>query len=134
MHNDVRSYRTGNRFITDLTDDANAHVAGCGDGLLNIFVPHATAGLAVIELHAGTESDLEAAVDRLLPPRDIYAHRHGSVGHGRDHVLPAFTAPALTLPVAGGRIPLGTWQSIVLVDSNTDNPLRQVRFTFLPTG
>jgi len=131
VHSDVRTYRTGDQFISDLTDDANAHVVGRGDGLLNIFVPHATAGLAVIELHAGTEADLAAAVERLLPRSDIYAHRHGSQGHGRDHVLPAFTAPVLTLPVVQGRVPLGTWQSIVLVDSNADNPTRQVRYSFV---
>jgi secondary thiamine-phosphate synthase enzyme len=103
-----------------------------GDGLCHVFVPHATAGVALIETGSGSESDLEDAIDRLLPPEDIYRHRHGSRGHGRDHVLPAFISPALTLPVLGGRPTLGTWQSVVLVDTNADNPDRKVRLSFLP--
>ena len=102
-----------------------------GDGLCHIFVPHATAGVAVIETGSGSEPDLEDAIDRLLPREDIYQHRHGSRGHGRDHVLPAFISPSLTLPVVEGRPQLGTWQSVVLVDTNTDNPDRQVRLSFL---
>ncbi len=131
MDSQVLSLQTGDRFITDLTADVGAFLAGRGDGLLNVFVPHATAGLAVFELHAGSESDLAATVERLLPRQDIYRHRHGSPGHGRDHVLPAFLAPTMTFPVVGGNVPLGTWQSIVLVDPNVDNPQRSVRLSFL---
>ncbi len=131
MDSQVLSLQTGDRFITDLTADVGAFVAGRGDGLLNVFVPHATAGLAVFELHAGSESDVAATVERLLPRQDIYRHRHGSPGHGRDHVLPAFLAPTMTFPVLGGHVPLGTWQSIVLVDPNVDNPQRSVRLSFL---
>lgn len=130
MDTELREYRTGSRLITDLTGDIGRFLAGRGDGLLNVFVPHATAGLAVIELHAGSEEDLAATIDRLLPAEDIYRHRHGSRGHGRDHVLPAFLAPVLTFPVVRGAIPLGTWQSIVLVDPNRDNPDRSVRLSF----
>jgi secondary thiamine-phosphate synthase enzyme len=97
-----------------------------------VFVPHATAGLALIETGSGSESDLADAVERLLPRQGAYRHRHGSTGHGRDHVLPAFVAPSLTVPVLGGRPALGTWQSLVLVDSNVDNPVRRVRLSFLP--
>ena len=103
-----------------------------GDGLLNVFVPHATAGLALIETGSGTEADLEATLDRLLPRDDRWTHRHGSPGHGADHVLPAFLSPSLALPVLGGAPTLGTWQSIVLVDLNRDNPQRKVRASFLP--
>ncbi len=124
---------TGSRLITDLSRDAEAFLTGRGDGLLNVFVPHATAGLAVIELHAGTESDVADALERLLPRQDIYRHRHGSVGHGRDHVLPAFLSPTMTFPVIGGAVPWGTWQSLVLVDPNGDNPERSVRLSFLTT-
>jgi thiamine phosphate synthase YjbQ (UPF0047 family) len=95
-------------------------------------VPHATAGLALIETGAGSEEDLGAAISRLLPADDRYRHRHGSPGHGRDHVLPAFLAPSLGLPVLGGELQLGTWQSVVLVDTNVDNRSRQVRLSFLP--
>ena len=108
--------------------------AGRGDGLLHVFVPHATAGVAIIETGAGSDDDLLAALDDVLPTDDRWRHRHGSPGHGRDHVMPAFVAPYATLPVLGGRIALGTWQSICLVDPNGDNPTRQVRFSFLPGG
>jgi len=94
-------------------------------------VPHATAGVALIETGAGSEPDLEDALERLLPTADLYRHRHGSLGHGRDHVMPAFVSPSLTVPVIGGRIALGIWQSIVLVDPNGDNPQRTVRLSFL---
>jgi secondary thiamine-phosphate synthase enzyme len=107
-------------------------VAGHGDGILHVFVPHATAGVAIIETGAGSDDDLLTALDDVLPPDDRWRHRHGSPGHGRDHVLPAFVAPYATLPVIGGKIALGTWQSICLVDPNGDNPTRQVRFSFLP--
>ncbi|MFB7285517.1 secondary thiamine-phosphate synthase enzyme YjbQ [Actinacidiphila glaucinigra] len=101
------------------------------DGLLNVFVPHATAGIAVIETGAGSDDDLLAALHDLLPADDRWRHRHGSPGHGRDHVLPALVPPHATLPVVGGRLELGTWQSVVLVDTNRDNPRRQVRLSFL---
>ena len=118
------------RFV-DLTDEVRSFLRGEGDGLLNVFVPHATAGVALIETGSGTESDLEDAIDRLLPRDDRYAHKHGSPGHGADHVLPAFVAPSLVIPVEGGRPRLGTWQSIVLVDTNRDNPHRRVILTLL---
>ncbi|TMZ57543.1 YjbQ family protein, partial [Klebsiella pneumoniae] len=97
----------------------------------HVFVPHATAGLALIETGSGTEPDLGQAIDRLLPREDIYRHRHGSTGHGRDHVLPAFISPSLTLPVVDGMPALGTWQSVVVVDSNVDNHHRQLRLSFV---
>ncbi|MET9552516.1 YjbQ family protein [Streptomyces sp. NPDC006645] len=101
------------------------------DGLLNVFVPHATAGVAVIETGAGSDDDLLAALHTLLPADNRWRHRHGSPGHGRDHVLPALVPPHATLPVIGGRLELGTWQSVCLVDTNTDNPDRTVRLSFL---
>jgi len=128
----VITVRTGGRpSVVDLTSRAADFVAGRGDGLLHVFAPHATAGIAIVETGAGSDDDLLTAVDDLLPTDDRWRHRHGSAGHGRDHVLPAFIAPYATLPVLGGRITLGTWQSICLVDPNGDNPSRQVRFSFL---
>ena len=123
--------RTGARLATDITQMINQFCRERGDGLCHVFVPHATAGVAVIETGSGSEPDLEDAIDRLLPREDIYQHRHGSRGHGRDHVLPAFISPSLTLPVVAGQPALGTWQSVVLVDTNTDNPDRQLRLSFL---
>ena len=123
--------RTGDRFATDLTAAVVDFCRDRGDGLLNVFVPHATAGLALIETGAGTEQDLEALVNELLPADDRYRHWHGTRGHGRDHVLPALVAPSLTIPVVDSRPALGTWQSLVLVDTNVDNPVRQVRLSFL---
>jgi secondary thiamine-phosphate synthase enzyme len=132
MHSDVITIRTGSRpVVRDITAEAATFVSGLGDGLLHVFVPHATAGVAIIETGAGSDEDLLAALDELLPTDDRWRHRHGSPGHGRDHVLPAFVAPYATLPVLGGRIALGTWQSICLVDSNGDNATRQVRLSFL---
>ena len=123
--------RTGDRLVTDLTGEIEAFARDRDDGLLHVFVPHATAGVALMELRSGSEEDLASLVDRVLP-RDVgYAHRHGSRGHGRDHVLPALVSPSVTLPVLDGRAQLGTWQSVVLVDSNTDNEVRQVRLSFL---
>jgi secondary thiamine-phosphate synthase enzyme len=124
--------RSGSRLVTDLTDELTRYCAGRGDGLVNAFVPHATAGVALMETGSGSEADLAGAIDRLLPAEDIYRHRHGSTGHGRDHVLPAFVSPSLSIPVFDGIPALGTWQSLVLVDSNSDNPVRTVRFSFLP--
>jgi secondary thiamine-phosphate synthase enzyme len=133
MRTEVITVRTGARpVVTDITAEAGRFCAGQGDGLLHVFVPHATAGLAIIETGAGSDDDLLTALGDLLPTDDRWRHRHGSPGHGRDHVLPAFVPPYATLPVIDGSIALGTWQSICLVDPNGDNPTRQVRFSFLP--
>ena len=132
MDTTVITVRTGDRpVVRDITGEAERFVSGRGDGLLHVFVPHATAGLAIIETGAGSDEDLLTAIDELLPAEDKWRHRHGSRGHGRDHVLPAWIPPYASLPVVGGRIQLGTWQSICLVDPNGDNPSRQVRFSFL---
>ena len=122
---------TGDRRIIDLTSEAADFVRDRGDGLLHAFAPHATAGLALMETGASSEPDLEDALDRLLPRDDRYRHSHGSPGHGADHLLPAFVSPSISVPVLDGRLALGTWQSLVLVDPNRDNPHRQVRFSFL---
>ena len=133
MRSEVITVRTGDRpAVRDITGTAMEFVAGKGDGLLHVFVPHATAGVALIETGAGSDEDLLRALDDLLPADDRWRHRHGSQGHGRDHLLPAFVAPYVTVPVLGGRLALGTWQSIALVDPNGDNPTRQVRLSFLP--
>ncbi|MEU0133204.1 YjbQ family protein [Streptomyces sp. NPDC006296] len=120
--------------VVDLTDDCARFLdraAHGGDGLLNVFVPHATAGVAILETGAGSDDDLLTALQTLLPADDRWRHRHGSPGHGRDHVLPALVPPHATLPVIGGRLELGTWQSVCLVDTNIDNADRQVRLSFL---
>lgn len=122
---------TGHQLVTDVTAEVRRFCHGRGDGLLNAFVPHATAGLALMETGSGSESDLGDLVDRVLPREDVYRHRHGSRGHGRDHVLPAVVAPSLVVPVLGGEPQLGTWQSVVVVDSNGDNPTRKLRLSFL---
>ena len=133
MDSEVINVRTGGRpNVADITREAAGFAQGRGDGLLHVFVPHATAGLAIIETGAGSDDDLLRALDDVLPADDRWRHRHGSKGHGRDHVMPAFIAPSMTLPVLDGEIALGTWQSICLVDPNGDNPNRQVRFSFLP--
>ena len=132
MDTTVITVRTGDEpVVRDITAEAEKFARGRGDGLLHVFVPHATAGIAIIETGAGSDDDLLTAIDELLPAEDKWRHRHGSRGHGRDHVLPAWIPPYATLPVIGGRIALGTWQSICLVDPNGDNPERQVRFSFL---
>jgi secondary thiamine-phosphate synthase enzyme len=120
--------------LTYHTDTCGAFLAdvGADDGLLTIFVPHATAGLVVCELGAGSDDDLVDALDRLLPRDDRWRHAHGSPGHGADHVLPLLASPSLTLPVIGGRMTLGTWQSVALLDPNRDNPRRTVHLSFLP--
>jgi secondary thiamine-phosphate synthase enzyme len=124
--------RTGDREVVhDLTPACRDFVTGGGDGLLHVFVPHATAGVAVLELGAGSDDDLLAALRDLLPADDRWRHRHGSPGHGRSHVMPALVPPYATVPVLGGRLALGTWQSICLVDLNVDNPDREVRLSFL---
>ena len=131
METSELTVRSGGTLVTDLTSQVDAFLSGRGDGLLNVFVPHATAGVALMETGSGSEPDLAGAIDRLLPREDVYRHRHGSRGHGRDHVLPAFVAPSVTIPVLDGRAALGTWQSVVLVDSNVDNEVRTVRLSFL---
>ena len=132
MRTEVITVRTGGTpAVRDITAEAARFAASEGDGLLHVFVPHATAGLAIIETGAGSDDDLLRAIDDLLPAEDRWRHRHGSAGHGRDHVLPAWIPPYATLPVIGGKIALGTWQSICLVDPNGDNPTRQVRFSFI---
>ena len=131
MDSQVLELTTGGHLTTDITAAAADFCRGRGDGLLQVFVPHATAGVAIFEAGAGSEEDLELTLESLLPRGAAYLHRHGSPGHGRDHVLPALVAPSITVPVLEGRMQLGTWQSIVLVDPNVDNPHRQVRLSFL---
>ena len=132
MDTETLHVRTGGReVVLDLTRECAAFVRGRGDGLLHVFVPHATAGLAIIETGAGSDDDLLAALGDLLPADDRWRHRHGSPGHGRSHVMPAIVPPHCTVPVLGGRLALGTWQSICLVDLNVDNAEREVRFSFL---
>ena len=135
MHSQTTSYRTGDReVVLDITRDCAEFASGRGDGLLHVFVPHATAGLAILETGAGSDDDLLAALADLLPADDRWQHRHGSPGHGRSHVMPALVPPYATVPVLGGRLALGTWQSICLVDLNVDNAVREVRFSFLVDG
>lgn len=132
MHSEEIEIRTGRtEVVHDLTGECDRFVAGGGDGLLHVWVPHATAGLAVLETGAGSDTDLLAALRELLPADDRWRHRHGSPGHGRDHVLPALLPPYATVPVLGGKLALGTWQSICLVDTNVDNPVRRVRLSLL---
>ncbi|HKF34013.1 MAG TPA: secondary thiamine-phosphate synthase enzyme YjbQ [Jatrophihabitantaceae bacterium] len=132
MRSETIHVHTGGRpRVHDLTDACTAFTRDQGDGLLNVFVPHATAGIAIIETGAGSDTDLIATLDKLLPADDRWRHRHGSPGHGRDHVLPAVVAPSIVVPVLGGRLQLGTWQSICLVDTNVDNPDRTVILSML---
>ena len=132
MNTETRTYRTGGQeTVLDLTRDAEQFVDDKGDGLLHVFVPHATAGIAIIETGAGSDDDLLSALADLLPADDRWRHRHGSRGHGRSHVMPALVPPYATVPVSGGRLLLGTWQSICLVDLNVDNDAREVRYSFL---
>jgi secondary thiamine-phosphate synthase enzyme len=132
MDSVVLDVHTGAReVVMDLTTRCEQFVSGRGDGLLHVFVPHATAGVAILETGAGSDTDLLAVLEDLLPRDFDWRHRHGSPGHGRDHVLPALIPPYATVPVLAGRLTLGTWQSICLVDTNRDNPDRQVRLSFL---
>jgi secondary thiamine-phosphate synthase enzyme len=134
MHSTEIEVHTGREAaVHDLTRDAEAFLREIGavDGLLHVWVPHATAGLAILETGAGSDDDLLAALDELLPRDSRWRHRHGSPGHGRDHVLPALVPPYATIPVIGGVMALGTWQSVCLVDTNLDNPVRRVRFSLL---
>lgn len=132
MRTELLDVDMSDRTFADLTGAVRAFSADDGgDGLVHVFVPHATAGVALMETGSGSEQDLAATIERLLPRDDRYAHSHGSRGHGADHVLPAFIAPSLSIPVVGGEPQLGTWQSVVLVDTNRDNPRRKVRLSFV---
>lgn len=125
------SVHTGARpGLFDLTAACEGFIAGEGDGLLLVFTPHATCGLVIMELGAGSDDDLLATLERLLPRDERWRHRHGSPGHGADHVTPLLAPPSITIPVVGGRLALGTWQSIALLDANVDNESRRVRLTF----
>ncbi|WP_193043070.1 secondary thiamine-phosphate synthase enzyme YjbQ [Mycolicibacterium baixiangningiae] len=131
MDTDVIDVDTSRHRIVDLTDAVRSFCAQRRDGLCNVFVPHATAGVALIETGSGSDDDLLDTLERLLPRDDRYRHSHGSAGHGADHVLPALVSPSVTVPVQAGEPLLGTWQSVVLVDLNRDNPRRTVRLSFL---
>ncbi len=122
---------TSGRTALDITAEVKRFCAGRGDGLCSVFVPHATAGLALMETGSGSDEDLSDALGALLPRDDRYRHRHGSPGHGADHLLPAIVSPSLVVPVVDGQLALGTWQSVVFVDTNRDNPHRRVRLSFL---
>jgi secondary thiamine-phosphate synthase enzyme len=122
---------TSGRRVVDITDRVRGFASGSGDGLIHAFLPHATAGLALIETGSGSDGDLEDAIERLFPREDRYRHRHGSVGHGGDHLLPAFVSPSLVLAVERGGLVLGTWQSVVIVDPNRENDVRRLRLSFL---
>lgn len=129
------SLETGrDRRVVDLTREVEMFVRDETNGLLNVSVPHATAGLALMELGSGSEEDLFSRLDHLLPREDVYSHRHGSKGHGADHLLPAFINPTLTLPVIDGKVSLGTWQRVALIDTNVDNPRREVLLSFLASN
>lgn len=131
MDTTVITIDTADRRIVDLTAEVRAFCRGRGDGLCHVFAPHATAGVAIMETGAGSEADALDALERLLPRDDRYRHAHGSPGHGADHLLPLLVAPSVSVPVLGGEPALGVWQSVVLVDTNRDNPRRQVRLSFL---
>lgn len=134
MHTEQIRIQTGSREqVSDITNQCREFLdrIDAGDGLLQVWVPHATAGLAVIETGSGSETDLLAALRELLPADDRWRHQHGSPGHGRTHILPALVPPYASVPVFGGQLALGTWQSICLVDINIDNPVRTVRLSFL---
>lgn len=130
-HSELTIQTGSRRGLFDLTGQCADFVAGEGDGALLVFVPHATAGLVIVELGAGSDADLMATLDSLLPRDDRWRHRHGSAGHGADHMLPLLAPPSISVPVVGGQLQLGTWQSIALLDTNPDNPARRVQLTFL---
>jgi secondary thiamine-phosphate synthase enzyme len=136
MRSEIIRVRTGaSETVADITGPCAEFVAvasGGGDGLLSLFVPHATAGIAIIETGSGSDTDLLSALAELLPADNRWQHAHGTRGHGRSHVMPAIVPPHATVPVLGGQLALGTWQSVTLVDLNVDNPDRQVRLSFLP--
>ncbi len=131
METETFTISTRDRRVVDVTERVRAFTRGLGDGLVNVFVPHATAGVALMETGSGSERDLEGLLERVFPRDDRYAHRHGSVGHGGDHLLPVFVASSVTLPVLGGHVELGTWQSVVVVDPNRENDERTVRLSFV---
>lgn len=131
MHTTELTIDASDRKVVDLTGQVASFCRDLGDGLVSVFAPHATAGIALMELGAGSEADLEQALERLLPRDDRYRHRHGSPGHGADHLLPVLVSPSLVLPVSSGKPVLGTWQRVVLVDLNADNPSRRVRLSFV---
>lgn len=131
MRTETLQLDTSSQRLLDVTRHAREFVREAGDGLLHLFLPHATAGLALFELGAGSEHDVGEALDRLVPRDERYRHSHGSPGHGADHVLPALVSPSLSVPVVGGQLALGTWQSVVVVDTNADNPTRTLRLSFL---
>lgn len=124
---------TSGRQVVDLTDVVEGFCQGRGDGLCSVFAPHATAGVALMETGSGSEADLVGALERILPRDAAYRHRHGSPGHGADHLVPVLVSPSLVVPVLGGQPALGTWQRVVLVDVNADNPRRQLRLSFVPS-
>lgn len=133
MRSELHEFRTGtSEVVLDITRECAEFAGGGPDGLLHVFVPHATAGIAIIETGAGSDDDLLAAFADLLPADDRWRHAHGSRGHGRSHVMPALVPPYATVPVVDGRLALGTWQSVCLVDLNVDNPVRSVRFSSIP--
>ncbi|MDQ6746503.1 MAG: secondary thiamine-phosphate synthase enzyme YjbQ [Candidatus Dormibacteraeota bacterium] len=123
--------RTGSRQVCDITAEVARFASDAGSGLLTVFIPHATAGVAIMETGSGSEADLVDALERLFPRDDRYRHRHGSLGHGADHVIPALVSPSVTIPVSAGNLRLGTWQRVVLVDTNVDNPRRKVLLAFI---
>ena len=132
MRSEVITIDTRGRLVNDITDRVQAFAREAeADGLVHLFLPHATAGLALMETGSGSEGDLEEVLARMLPRDDRYSHRHGSTGHGGDHLLPLFVAPSLTIPAEAGRLALGTWQSVVLVDPNRENNERKVRLSFV---
>jgi secondary thiamine-phosphate synthase enzyme len=132
MRSRLLRLETAGRQVVDLSDELEEFCAGLGDGLCSVFAPHATAGLALMETGSGSETDLVETLNRLLPRDGVYRHRHGSPGHGADHLLPVIVSPSVVIPVTGGWPALGTWQRLVLVDLNADNPHRHVRLSFVP--
>ncbi|HZT10294.1 MAG TPA: secondary thiamine-phosphate synthase enzyme YjbQ [Actinomycetota bacterium] len=133
MRSETISVNTRGRRVSDLTDRVRAFARDAGgDGLVHVFAPHATAGLALMETGSGSEADLDELLTRLVPRDDRYVHQHGSEGHGGDHLFPVLVAPSLTVPVLDGEVALGTWQSVVLIDPNRDNDVRTVRLSFVP--
>ena len=132
MDSETLTISTGSREVVhEITAACSRFVAGRGDGLLSVFVPHATAGIAILETGSGSDDDLLAALAELLPRDARWRHQHGSKGHGRSHVMPALIPPYATVPVLAGRLALGTWQSICLVDLNVDNDQRRVQLSFV---
>ena len=133
MRTETFQVDTRDRRVVDVTDRVEGFALdAAADGLVHVFMPHATAGVALMETGSGSEPDLEEALDRLLPREDRYRHRHGSTGHGADHLLPVFVSPSLSIPCQGGRLLLGTWQRVIVVDPNRENNTRTVRLSFVP--